>query len=298
MLLLTVVYEGEMDIISDITEIRNFFKSKNIVLGISESITGSTHFVKIFCSDEDFNNRVASTFKLYMANVLYKVVISRFCSEEMYSFLNDTYFFLKNDEIREVEELCLKALRGEGAILDESSIYCINRKNNIIDKIVECIEENSDINVNGFMTFRMRELREDLECIVDKVVEKYMVEKEYSEFIKLLKYFVEVQESKIDEVNIVIDKGGNYLIKDKSGKDIMSEFLSDLCESRVTGNANMEDIIISGLITNSPEHIIIHCAGNCNNKEILETIKNVFTDRVDYCSECKLCSKLNEKIKL
>ena len=35
----------------------------------------------------------------------------------------------------------------------------------------------------------MRELREDIEFIIDKV-EKYMVEKEYTEFIKLLKYFV------------------------------------------------------------------------------------------------------------
>lgn len=298
MLLLTVVYEGDKDLISDITDIKNYFKSKNIVLGISESITGSTHFVKIFCSDEDYNNRVASTFKLYMANVLYRVVVSQFCSDEMYNFLTDTYFFLKNEELQEVEELSLKALRGEGAILDESSIYCINRKNNIIDKIMECIEENSDININGFMTFRMKELREDLESIIDKVVEKYMVEKEYSEFIKLLKYFVEVQESKIDEVNIIIDKGGNYLIKNKIGKDIMNEFLSDLCEGRASGTANIEDIIISGLITNSPEHIVIHCAGNCNNKEIIETIKNVFTDRVEFCNECKLCSNMTEKIKL
>ncbi len=38
-----------------------------------------------------------------------------------------------------------------------------------------------------------------------------MVEKEYNEFIKLLKYFVDVQENKIDEVNIIIDKLGNYI---------------------------------------------------------------------------------------
>ena len=35
----------------------------------------------------------------------------------------------------------------------------------------------------------MRELREDIEEIIDKVVEKYMVEKEYKEFIRLLKIF-------------------------------------------------------------------------------------------------------------
>jgi putative sporulation protein YtxC len=297
MLLLTVVYEGEEDIINEISEIKNFFKAKNIVLGISESISGNTHFVKVFCSDEDFNNKVVGTFNLYMANVLYKVVISEFYNKEMYNFLTDTYFFLKNDELREVEQLSMKALRGEGAILDESSIYCINRKNNVIDKIVQCIEENNEINITGFITFRMKDLREDLESIIDKVVEKYMVEKEYSEFIKLLKYFVEIQESKIDEVNIIIDKSGNYQIRDADGKDIMAEFLSDLSESRVSGTANIEDIIISGLITNSPKTVRIHCAENCNNKEILDTIKNVFTDRVIMCQECKLCKKSKEKVK-
>ena len=51
----------------------------------------------------------------------------------------------------------------------------------------------------------MKELRSDIEEIIDKVIEGYMVEKEYKEFIKLLKYFVDIQESKIDLINIVID---------------------------------------------------------------------------------------------
>jgi putative sporulation protein YtxC len=298
MLLLTVVYEGDGDIINDISEITNFFKAKNIILGISESITGNTHFVKIFCSDEDFNNKVINTFNLYMANALYKIVISEFYNKEMYNFLTDTYFFLKNDELREVEQLSMKALRGEGVIKDESSIYCINRKNNVMDKIVQCIEENNEININGFITFRMKELREDLESIIDKVVEKYMVEKEYSEFIKLLKYFVEIQESKIDEINIIVSKNSNYEIKDSNGKDIMAEFLSDLSESRLSGTANIDDIIISGLITNSPAIIKIHCSENCDNKEMLDTIVNVFTDRVSFCNDCNMCRKVKQKIKV
>lgn len=298
MLLLTVVYEGDGDIINDISEIKSFFKTKNIILGISESITGNTHFVKIFCSDEDYNNKVINTFNLYMANVLYKIVISEFYNKEMYNFLTDTYFFLKNDELREVEQLSMKALRGEGAIKDESSIYCINRKNNVMDKIVKCIEENNEININGFLTFRMKELREDLESIIDKVVEKYMVEKEYSEFIKLLKYFVEIQESKIDEINIIIDKNSNYEIRDKNGNDIMEDFLSDLSESKLSGSTNIDDIIISGLITNSPQLIKIHCSENCSNKEMLDTIENVFTDRVSFCKECTMCKKVREKIKI
>lgn len=38
-----------------------------------------------------------------------------------------------------------------------------------------------------------------------------MVDKEYNEFIKLLKYFVEIEESKLDKLNILIDPTGNIL---------------------------------------------------------------------------------------
>ena len=82
--------------------------------------------------------------------------------------------------------------------------YCINKINCIIEKIKECLEENEVINIKGFITFRMKELREDIECIIDKIVEDYMIEKEYKEFIKLLKYFVDILESKIENYSKIL----------------------------------------------------------------------------------------------
>ena len=52
----------------------------------------------------------------------------------------------------------------------------------------------------------MRKLTREIEQIIDKVIEMYTVEKEYGEFVKLLKYFVDMQESKIDEINIIFNK--------------------------------------------------------------------------------------------
>ena len=47
----------------------------------------------------------------------------------------------------------------------------MNRKNNIINKIISCLKENDEININGFITFRMRRIEEDIDFIIDKVVE-------------------------------------------------------------------------------------------------------------------------------
>ena len=175
-------------------------------------------------------------------------------------------------------------------------VYCINRKNKIIDKITKCIEENNEININGFLTFRSKELNAELECIVDKVVEDYMVEKEYDEFIKLLKYFVEVQDSKVDEVNILIEKNGDYYLRDENGNDLVGDMITELPDVRFDSKENQEEIIISAMITNAPKKIIIHCVQNCKNKELIQTISKVFVDRVHYCDKCSQCEIIKKGI--
>lgn len=290
MLLLTVVYEQERDdIINEINNIKEQFKKKDVNIAASESIELGKHFIKLY-SDKEIDLKLKNKFYLYISVSIYNIVVEEFCKEFIHNFLTDTYFFLKHDEIKEVKELSLTSLRHEQVIVDEDSIYCINKKNQIIDKIMKVVLENQDINIDGFITFRMKELKPELESIVDKIVEKYMVEKEYNEFIKLLKYFVEMQDSKLEEVHIVIQSGGNYLIQDREGMDIKTELFTDLLNIKQGPNANMEDMLISGLITNSPQKIKIHCAENCNNKEILETIEKVFTSRVQFCQGCERCS--------
>lgn len=296
MLLLTVVYSKEReDIVDGINKVKEYFKSKNKVIGISESIESNTHFVKIFC-EEEIDDRLRNIFNINVANILYNVVIDEFYNKDMMEFLSDTYFFLKYEEIKEIKDTSLEMLKGEGAIIDESSIYCINKKNKMIDKITQCIEENREININGFMTFRMKELRDDLEGIIDKIVEKYMVEKEYNEFIKLLKYFVEIQDSKIDLMNIEISSDGEYIIRDKNGDDITRRLFDELNDLRYRENTNNEDVLISVLITNSPEKIIIHCAENCRNEELIDTVKKVFTNRVEFCDNCSSCKKIKASL--
>jgi putative sporulation protein YtxC len=299
MLLLTVVYDRcREDIIEGTNEMKRYFHERDIIIGFSESIDNNAHFLKIYCEDEAVNNRLMNVFNLYIANILYNVVIDEFYKKDMQSFLTDTYFFLKYDEIKDIKQQSMEALKSEGAILNENMVYFRNRKNNILQKIIECIQENKEINIKGFITFRMRELREDLEGIIDKVVESYMVEKEYNEFIKLLKYFVEIQESKIEKVNIIIGKDGTYLVKDNFGKNIMDDLFEELSDARFSGTVSNDDMLISGLITNSPSSIVIHGIENCINKELIDTIKNVFGERTSFCSNCDMCSKEVSKIKL
>jgi putative sporulation protein YtxC len=299
MLLLTVVYDNSKeDIMVGINDMRKYFHDRNIIVGFSESIDNNTHFLKIFCDDSALDSKLISIFNLYMADILYNVVVDEFYKKEMQGFLTDTYFFLKYDEIKDIKKISLEALKSEGAILNEYMVYFRNRKNSMTQKIIDCLQDNKEINIKGFITFRMKELREDLESIIDKVVESYMVDKEYNEFIKLLKYFVEIQDCKIEKVNIIIKADGSYIVQDGEGKDIMEDLFSELSEGRYTGAVNMEDLLISGLITNAPSNLSIHGEENCINREIIDTIKSVFGDRVSLCSGCAMCEKVRHGVKL
>lgn len=291
MLVQELTYCGDLDFVEELQELKEVLKQKNIIIGVVESQEGITHIVKLICDDDSCDKDTCNRINLYISNILYEVVIAKYKEKELFQFLTETYFFLKHDEILEVEEDIMDVLLKRNKPKEDIFIYCNNKINSILDKIQECIEENREVNINGFLTFRMRELREDIEDIIEKVVEGYMVEKEYKEFIKLLKYFVDIQESKIEKVNIYVLENAKYKITDGYDEDIFTSFLKDLSECKLGIDANVEDIIISGLITNSPKCINIYGRENCINKEFIDTIVNVFGDRVRICSDKKMCEK-------
>ena len=296
MLVLKIVYKSDLDFVSEIQELRTVLKRKDIKIGVVESVELDNHIIKILCDDNSYNERVKDIINLYISNILYKVVLNEYKEKEMFNYLTENYFFLKQEEIIELEEEIMRVFLENKSLNFDNLIYCLNKVNSIIEKIKDCLEENTEINIDGFIRFRMKELREDIESIIDKVIEGYMVEKEYKEFIKLLKYFVEIQESKIEEINIVINEAGNYSIVDRNKKDIFDEFMKELIEYKLDSDVKIEDIIISGLITNSPKKVIIHGKDNCNNKEFMDTIENVFENKVSFCNGCVLCVEKQVKL--
>ncbi|MFL0251688.1 putative sporulation protein YtxC [Clostridium neuense] len=295
MLLETVVYDDKLDnIIKNINEIKYTFESSNVAIGISESVENDLHYVKIICSDKDYSEKIKSKFYIYFAEELYKYIAGDFCKNKLRELVKESYFFLNPDEIDDVCKKCSRIILNYETIND-SNISYINMVNSIVNKIIECIKENDEININGFTTFRMKNIEKDFCNIIDKIIENYMVEKEYDEFIKLLKYFVDIQDSKIDELNIYVDREGKYMLRDMDGNNIENKMIDELCDVNVSG-VNLDDVLISGLITLSPEKIIIHCRESFTNKEIIQTIMNVFENKVFFCDDCKMCKELKRNL--
>lgn len=296
LVLVRVVYEGQEKIIDELKLMLEDIQIKKSSLKILEKVYSGGSFIDVVCDPPQYTDQLKNKIFNFISQSIYKFIINIFIDKEINYFFDNSYFFIKYDEIDEVKEKVIDILINDRFIDDNDKIF-IDKKNGILKKIKNCIEENNEININGFIRFRMGEIFEDIETIVDRVVEKHMIEKEYNEFIKLLKYFVEIQESKIKEVNVVINKRGSYMIFDENNNDIYDLFMDDLNDfNNSMMNVNKDDLLISGLITNSPESIIIHGVENSLNIEIIETIKQVFEDKVNLCYGCSNCVEIENKL--
>ncbi len=172
---------------------------------------------------------------------------------------------------------------------EDPDLLTYSYKKEILTILMDFLEEHNELILEGFIQFRLQSYKKSLERVVEHVVKEYETQKEYNEFIKLLRYFVEMQESKIDIIHVVGMPDKTFKIfdeyKDEITKQCIEEFQNDLQVNEV----NFDDLLVSSLITIAPQNIVIHGFENIENKHLLETINNVFTGKVHFCTQCDIC---------
>ena len=116
------------------------------------------------------------------------------------------------------------------------------------------------------------------------------------EFIRLLRYFVDIQEPKVNEVNILLEKNSMFKLLDSEGKEIENEYLEGFCVELMSNSVNYEDLLISALITLAPKQLVIHLKMKKNLKKLLKPskmfleIKLIIAGDV-LCVSLKRCNK-------
>lgn len=294
MLITTLSYKEEREELNqDFLNMINYYKNKGINLGISEKINRNMHFINLYTDEDNYTNSYKKSLYYYVAKIIYGAMLSEFEKEELKKYIEDNFFYLTQDEENEIEENCISALKGEE--ICEKNIYSLNIKNKITDKILACLYENYQFNLDGFIQFRKKDIYNDFKMMLENVIEEFFIEKEYNEFIKLLKYFIDMEDPKINRVDIVIKKDGSFKVVDEDGRDILDKLLQNVNDLCSIENSSLEDMMMSGLITAAPRSIVIHCRENSINSEIIETIIKVFDKRVKFCDSCKLCRHIKRK---
>jgi len=160
------------------------------------------------------------------------------------------------------------------------TLIVLKRRFLIKQSILEILQETSEINVTGFINFRLTEYKKMLAELVEKVVKDYRVQKEYKEFIAMLKFFVDTQEKRSNKLYIIFEENGKYTILDELNRNITEECFEEFSETKEKNHLNNEDLLISALITLAPKKVFIHFNTENYNQKILNTIKQIFDKKV------------------
>lgn len=205
--------------------------------------------------------------------------------------ISKNYFYFNNAEKNKILEICYD-------LLSENYYDWFDKKfKSIYNSFLSYISKNKSIVLEGFINFRLQKYLSILDDFINESVNSYIIEKEYLEFISLLKLYVNSQQSNIDIVHLVYNSFDSILLDeqkniiDTSDNLFNARFLSDISFSS-------HDYALNTLLTLVPKKIYIHLIDNCIDN-FINTLQLVFENRIQLCLDCDICKlyKSNTKIK-
>lgn len=186
----------------------------------------------------------------------------------------------------ELEAVCAFVDQAVAAAAFEGT----DRGTKILTRLLEFLERNDEVVLDGFVRFRLRDYLEELEDAVDRAVDEYLMEREYKEFIRLLRYFIEMQESRIEEVHVLVSATGIYRLVDRENQPLQSDHLDEGIIQMMEGDMGYEDLLVSSLIALAPRLVTIHIKDATQKLPSLDTLTSIFAERLLVCKGCQLCA--------
>jgi putative sporulation protein YtxC len=169
----------------------------------------------------------------------------------------------------------------------------IVRRNHILQSLYDYLAESRLLMVEGFARFRLQSYWKQLQHMVKRTSQEFMAAKDYLEFVRLLRCFIDMQEPKISEAHVFINAEGTFFLCDEAGEVIRSEHLRTPSFTVNDGEFNYKDYLLSMLITLAPRSIVFHVSDLIWDCDPLQTIQQVFGERITRCPGCARCKQLH-----
>ena len=220
-------------------------------------------------------------FYAYISEVLMDCVIYFYEDNLLKKLIEFNYFYFDVSEKNIIFDFCKEALIKDFDLFKEkySSIY---------NSFYNYIKENKSMVFDGFINFRLYDYMKLLDLVVDDSVNRYLIEREYNEFISVLKLYVNSSECKTNNVHLIYTNKESILIDDNkniiSTKDyiLKAKYLSDISFSS-------NDYALNTLLNILPQKITIHLVDN-KQDEFINTLQLIFENKITLCNNCKICN--------
>lgn len=191
------------------------------------------------------------------------------------------YFYFNFNERKHILDICFDIFT------DDFNLYFDKKYNCLINDFQNYLSNNKSIILTGFINFRIKDYLLILENIVDEAVNRFLIEKEYFEFVSLLKMYINSQTPNCEIVHLIYNNENSILLDENkevietSNEIFKAKYLSD-----ITFSSN--DYALNGLLTLLPKNIYIHLIDNCVD-EFIHTLGLIFDGKVEICTDCNIC---------
>ena len=218
-----------------------------------------------------------------LATILSYLVIDHFENDIIKNLLFANYFYFDNSEFNKILNLCTENLCDD----DEFSFQ--NRQLFLFDAFYEYISKNHSIVLSGFVNFRLKNYRRLLNDLVDFSVNEYIIEREYLEFISLLRLYINSQPSSSKTVHLISLENNTFLLDEDmkiiniDRNSLNAKYLSDVSFSN-------NDYILNTLLNLLPKKIYLHLASPLSNLDFINTLQLIFENRIEVCNDCNICN--------
>lgn len=190
-------------------------------------------------------------------------------------YICKSYTTIENEEKESVYIEAKKIFNKKEKFIKET-IY-----NKVYDFIVDNEELEIDLDLDGFYKFRMKDFMSYIAIISDIALEEHLIKRDKKEFFDSLKYFIDIQDEKMDLLKIIITKEETFILSDENGNLIEEMNNQEMINIAMQENLNKEDMLISAVMTLCPRKIEVQDnLKNNKSKEIIDVLKLLFEGKV------------------
>ncbi|MDR9856880.1 MULTISPECIES: putative sporulation protein YtxC [Paenibacillus] len=268
-----------------ITKANQALHKKYKTLSISCSVHEGTTFWR--CREDDprfLKGNVLQQIYGAAASALAEYILQEKERELLKKILDEEFDFPDPEEHEQILKHCRMMMEGKSEFGDSRH----RRSSMLAQGIQQCLSERPLLHVDGFLTFRAHNYMKELKEIVEYAVDEFLMDRQYEEFVGMLKYFVYFQQPQVPLVHLIHKGGQDVLLLDEDMKPLDHRHDEGVVVERLDQqDLQMEDAVVTTLISVSPAKIIIHTREP--HMAVIRTLSQIFEDRVEICRYCPDC---------
>lgn len=250
------------------------------------SIKKFKHFNNIIIHHKGNEN---TKFYNYISNYITKAIIKFYEENLIYRNISFNYFYFNSYEKKKILENTL-------ASINETENFTL-RYDYINNEIFKTITNKHSIYLQGFINFNLSNYNEFLNNQIDVSVNKFLIDKEYLEFVNILKLYIksEAENSKTEHLHLIYKNKISIITDDN--QNIIS-YNDNITKAKYVSDISFSsnDLALNTLLNIIPKSITIHLVDGYTD-EFINTLKLIFGEKAKICEDCSICAMYKKKQK-